>query len=168
MGRWGRSGKHRLVFSPVRVRVLPWPCLGGRRLVSFEGASFGEEPPSLGLTLAIAHVATEMRSAVGLPDRPGLLVLEADENSPRGRAGLERGDLLVRAGRRQLRSLADLYAGWASSASGSRSPFCAGTRNAASRSLRLSAATASTRSPMSILEGMSNLALGPLRQRCRR
>lgn len=79
-------------------------------LVGFEGAVLGEEPARLGLALAPAHVAAEMRRAVGLPDRPGLLVREVDDDGPAARAGLRRGDLLVRAGRRDLRSLADLYA----------------------------------------------------------
>ena len=46
------------------------------------------------------RAARRMRAAVGLPERDGLLVRGVEEDSPAGRAGLERGDLLVAAARR--------------------------------------------------------------------
>jgi DNA-binding MarR family transcriptional regulator len=74
-------------------------------LLSFEGA---HEPARLGVALAPAHVARRMRRAVGLPDRPGLLITDVDLDGPAARAGLRAGDLLVRAGGRELHSVAQL------------------------------------------------------------
>jgi S1-C subfamily serine protease len=64
----------------------------------------------LGLTLAPVHVALAMQRAVGLPERPGLLVRSADENSPAAAAGLGEGDILTAAGGTPLRSVSGLYA----------------------------------------------------------
>jgi DNA-binding MarR family transcriptional regulator len=80
-------------------------------LVEFEGSA---PPPDatvgLGLTLAPAHVAAALREAVGLPPACGLLVRAVDAGGPAERAGLRTGDVLVAAWRRELRSVADLYA----------------------------------------------------------
>jgi serine protease Do len=65
--------------------------------------------PRLGVALASPRHARRMRSAVGLPDREGLLVRGIVPGSPAERAGLERGDLLVRAGGRVLASVDDLF-----------------------------------------------------------
>jgi serine protease Do len=67
------------------------------------------ERPRLGVALAPAYAARRMRQAVGLPDREGLLVRGVVEGSPAGRAGLQRGDLLVRAGDRALGGVDDLF-----------------------------------------------------------
>jgi serine protease Do len=65
--------------------------------------------PRLGVALAPARVARRMRAAVGLPERDGLLVRAVVEGSPAGRAGVERGDLLVSAGGSALRGVDDLF-----------------------------------------------------------
>lgn len=81
-----------------------------RLLVSFEGSAAPEDARvRLGLVLAPAHVAVQMRRAVGLPERTGLLV-RAVEPGPAAAAGLEPGDVLVAAGERELRAVATLYA----------------------------------------------------------
>jgi serine protease Do len=67
------------------------------------------ERPRLGVALAPSRVARKMRAAVGLPDRDGLLVRGVVDGSPAARAGLERGDLLVRAGDRALAGMDDLF-----------------------------------------------------------
>src|SRR5215213_7992716 len=54
--------------------------------------------PRLGVALAPPRHARRMRSAVGLPERDGLLVRGVVADSPAERAGLQRGDLLVSAG----------------------------------------------------------------------
>jgi S1-C subfamily serine protease len=71
----------------------------------------GEEPrrPRLGVGLAPAGAAAQLRRAVGLPERAGLLVRAVEEGSPAERAGLRTGDLLVTAGGASLRTHDDLY-----------------------------------------------------------
>lgn len=79
-------------------------------LVAFEGSAELEHlPVRLGLTLAPVHVALAMQRAVGLPERPGLLVRSAEEQSPAGAAGLSEGDILTEAGGTPLRSVSGLY-----------------------------------------------------------
>jgi serine protease Do len=65
--------------------------------------------PRLGLAIAPARVARRLRRAVGLPERDGLLVHGVEEGSPADRAGVEKGDLLVRAGERDLLRVDDLH-----------------------------------------------------------
>jgi len=65
--------------------------------------------PRLGLAIAPARVARRLRRAVGLPERDGLLVHGVERDGPAARAGVEKGDLLVRAGDRDLLRLDDLY-----------------------------------------------------------
>jgi serine protease Do len=71
----------------------------------------GEEPSRVRLGVAIAppRAATRMRRAVGLPDRDGLLVRAVRDDGPAGRAGIERGDLLIRAGDTDLVRVDDLH-----------------------------------------------------------
>jgi serine protease Do len=71
----------------------------------------GEAPasPRLGVAVAPPRVARRMRRAVGLPERDGLLVRAVEDGSPAARAGIERGDLLVRAGDRALDGVDALY-----------------------------------------------------------
>ncbi len=71
----------------------------------------GEQPrrPRLGVGLAPAGAAIQLRRAVGLPERDGLLVRVVAEGSPAERADVRIGDLLVSAGGRALRTHDDLY-----------------------------------------------------------
>jgi S1-C subfamily serine protease len=55
-------------------------------------------------------VARRLRGAVGLPERTGILVRAVEGGSAADRAGLERGDLLVAAGGKELERIDDLYA----------------------------------------------------------
>jgi serine protease Do len=66
-------------------------------------------PPRLGIAITPGHVAKRMRRAVGLPETEGLLVHEVTEDSPAARAGLARGDLIVTAAGRPLRTPDDLF-----------------------------------------------------------
>ena len=60
----------------------------------------GEAPTRrrLGVGLAPSGMAARLRSAVGLPQRDGVLVRDVASGSPAAEAGLVRGDLIVTAG----------------------------------------------------------------------
>jgi serine protease Do len=75
------------------------------------GLARGEAPASrrLGVAVAPPRVARRMRRAVGLPERDGLLVRAVEDGSPAARAEIGRGDLLVRAGGRDLETIDVLY-----------------------------------------------------------
>jgi serine protease Do len=71
----------------------------------------GESParPRLGIGIAPARVARRLRSAVGLPERDGLLVRAVEEGSPAERAGVRVGDLIATAGGREVRDADELH-----------------------------------------------------------
>jgi serine protease Do len=75
-----------------------------------DGLARGEEPKRLrlGVAIAPAHVARRLRSAVGLPERDGLLVRWVEEDSAAGRAGIEKGDLIVAAAGEPVMRVDDL------------------------------------------------------------
>jgi serine protease Do len=66
-------------------------------------------PRRLGVALAPAGVTRRIRSAVGLPEREGLLVRAVEEGSPAEQAGVLAGDLIVRAGGREVDGLGPLH-----------------------------------------------------------
>jgi serine protease Do len=74
--------------------------------------SRGEAPVRhrLGVALAPAPAARQLRRAVGLPDRDGVLVRMVEEDSPAAAAGLRQGDLITTAAGRDVRSPDDLFA----------------------------------------------------------
>ena len=61
------------------------------------------------MALASPRAAGRLRSAVGLPERDGLLVRGVVAGSPAERGGLQRGDLLVSADGRPLAAVDDLF-----------------------------------------------------------
>ncbi len=65
--------------------------------------------PRLGIGVAPAHVARRLRSAVGLPERDGLLIRFVEDGSPAGRAGFEPGDLLVEVAGTAVANVDDLW-----------------------------------------------------------
>jgi serine protease Do len=79
----------------------------------------GEAPTRrrLGVGLAPAHVARQLRRAVGLEERDGLLVREVEEDSPAAKAGIAEGDLIVAAAGKPVTSADDLFEALASVAS---------------------------------------------------
>lgn len=82
----------------------------GGLLARIEALARGEVPrrPRLGIGLAPARAARQMRLAVGLPDRDGLLVRDVDPDGPAGLAGIDVGDLLTTAAGKTLASVDDL------------------------------------------------------------
>jgi serine protease Do len=76
-----------------------------------EKLSRGEAPKRVRLGVAIAppRVARRLRRAVGLPERDGVLIRGVERDSAADRAGLERGDLIVAAGGRELDRMDTLY-----------------------------------------------------------
>jgi serine protease Do len=63
----------------------------------------------LGVAVAPSLAARQLRRAVGLTERDGLLVREVEDESPAARAGIAEGDLLVSAGGQPLTEPDDLY-----------------------------------------------------------
>ncbi len=63
----------------------------------------------LGVGLAPSHVARQLRRAVGLPERDGLLVREVEDGSPAAAAGIAEGDLIVSVGGTAITNADDLF-----------------------------------------------------------
>jgi serine protease Do len=76
-----------------------------------EALGRGEAPKRarLGVAIAPPRVAKRLRRAVGLPERDGVLVRGVQDGSPAANAGLERGDLIVAAGERDIDGVDVLY-----------------------------------------------------------
>jgi serine protease Do len=76
-----------------------------------QGLARGEAPasPRLGVAVAPPRAARRMRRAVGLPERPGLLVRAVEDGSPAAAAGIEAGDLLAAANGTELTTVDVLY-----------------------------------------------------------
>lgn len=81
-----------------------------RSTVNALGEGRSIERVTLGVALAPPNVAARLRKAVGLPERDGLLVRSLVDGSPAATAGILTGDLLVRAGERDLATPDDLFA----------------------------------------------------------
>jgi serine protease Do len=66
-------------------------------------------PHRLGVAIAPPRVARRLRSAVGLPERDGLLVRSVEDGGTAAAAGVEPGDLIVAAGGADTPSVEALY-----------------------------------------------------------
>ena len=102
-----------LGINTVRVDgglILALPADGSLRQ-RIEALGRGEAPSRarLGVAIAPPRVARRLRRAVGLPERDGVLVRAVEDESPAQAAGLERGDLIVAAGERQIDRVDVLY-----------------------------------------------------------
>lgn len=75
-------------------------------LAFFEPAE--RETPRLGVAIGTTAMAKRMRSAVGLPEEPGVLVLRVGRDTPAAAAGLARGDLITWAAGEPVLSTGDL------------------------------------------------------------
>lgn len=74
------------------------------------GRGQASSPRRLGVALAPPGAGRRMRSAVGLPEREGLLVRGVEDGSPADRAGVLAGDLIVRAADREVDGVDPLHA----------------------------------------------------------
>jgi serine protease Do len=76
-----------------------------------EALGRGEAPrrARLGVAIAPPRAARRLRRAVGLPERDGVLVRSVEEGSAADRAGIERGDLIVAAGGKDIDGVDVLY-----------------------------------------------------------
>ena len=76
-----------------------------------EALARGEAPTRrfLGVALAPPRAALQLRRAVGLPERDGLLVRQVQADSPAHRAGLREGDLIVGARGQDVGHADDLH-----------------------------------------------------------
>jgi DNA-binding MarR family transcriptional regulator len=111
------ANERRLLSSLSETEQELLATLLRKLLVEYEGSLPPPDAPvRLGLTLAPVHVTMSMRGAVGLPPVPGLLVREVADGGPASAVGLRQGDVLVRAGQHELRSVAALYAAIAEAA----------------------------------------------------
>ena len=66
-------------------------------------------PHRLGVAIAPPRVARRLRTAVGLPERDGLLVRVVEDGGPADGAGIEKGDLIVAAGSTATENVEALY-----------------------------------------------------------
>jgi serine protease Do len=66
-------------------------------------------PHRLGVAIAPPRVARRLRTAVGLPERDGLLVRAVDDDGPAAAAGVQAGDLIVAAGGSPTENVEALY-----------------------------------------------------------
>jgi serine protease Do len=66
-------------------------------------------PHRLGVAIAPPRVARRLRTAVGLPERDGLLVRAVEDGGPAAGAGIEKGDLIVAAGDSPTENVEALY-----------------------------------------------------------
>ncbi len=106
-------------LSPAEQDLLA--ALLRKLLVEFEGSvPPGDGPPRLGLSVAPAHATIALRRQVGLPPDAGLLVRTVHDGGAAAAAGLAPGDVLVRAGGRDLRSVAALHAAIAAAGAAGR------------------------------------------------
>ena len=89
--------------------ILALPAAALRERIESLARGEARETPRLGVAVAPPRVARRMRRAVGLPEREGLLVRGVEDASPAASAGIERGDLIVASGKREIDSVDALY-----------------------------------------------------------
>jgi serine protease Do len=105
-GRVVGVNTHRLEHGFYLARAADEPLRAAVAAMA-EGRRF--ERVRLGVALAPPEVAARLRRAVGLDERDGLLVRSVVDDSPAAAAGIREGDLLTKAGDRDLRVPDDLF-----------------------------------------------------------
>ena len=89
--------------------ILAVPAAAVKERVLLLARGEAAAPHRLGVAIAPPRVARRLRSAVGLPERAGLLVRGVEEGGPADRAGVEKGDLIVAAGGTPTENVEALY-----------------------------------------------------------
>jgi serine protease Do len=90
--------------------ILALPAAAIRSRVEDLEKGAARQPRRLGVAIVPPRAARRLRTAVGLPERDGVLVRGVQDDSPAARAGVERGDLIVSLGGREVDSLDKLFA----------------------------------------------------------
>jgi serine protease Do len=90
--------------------VLALPVASMRDRLADLSAGRAPSPRRLGVAVVPPRIARRLRGAVGLPEREGVLVRAVQPESAAGRAGVERGDLIVSLAGRDVDSLDALFA----------------------------------------------------------
>ena len=88
--------------------AVPATAAVQQRLVAL-GDGVSPEPRRLGAAIVPPPAAARLRTAAGLPTLDGLLIRAVEDDSPAALAGLQQGDVLVRADGSPLSSVDDLY-----------------------------------------------------------
>jgi S1-C subfamily serine protease len=90
--------------------ILAIPADAGiRERVEKLGRGEAPQRARLGVAIAPPRVARRLRRAVGLPEREGILIRAVERGGAADRAGLERGDLIVAVGGREVDRMEVLY-----------------------------------------------------------
>jgi len=90
--------------------ILALPVASVRERLADLAAGRAASPRRLGVAVVPPRVARRLRGAVGLSERDGVLVRAVQPESPAGRAGVQRGDLIVSLAGREIDSLDALFA----------------------------------------------------------
>jgi len=90
--------------------ILALPVASVRERLADLAAGRASSPRRLGVAVVPPRVARRLRGAVGLSERDGVLVRAVQPESPAQRAGVQRGDLIVSLGGRDVDSLDALFA----------------------------------------------------------
>jgi S1-C subfamily serine protease len=90
--------------------ILALPLAGVRERLADLAAGRASSPRRLGVAVVPPRIARRLRGAVGLSERDGVLVRAVQPQSPAQRAGVQRGDLIVALGGREVDSLDTLFA----------------------------------------------------------
>ena len=105
---------HLLGLNAVRapgglILAIALDATVAERVTALAGGT-ATERPRLGVALAPPRAGRELRRAVGLPDRDGLLVRGVADGSPAAAAGVRRGDLIVSLAGSPTASIDELHA----------------------------------------------------------
>ncbi|MGH2954663.1 MAG: S1C family serine protease [Solirubrobacterales bacterium] len=86
-------------------------ALGVAAREAIDSLGRGERPQRgyLGVAVAPPYVAHKLQRALGLPERDGVLVRAVEEGSPADHGGLERGDLIITVGGREVDGIDTLH-----------------------------------------------------------